>query len=113
MLSFPLTLTNSLASSYPLTNQTQEQRWCSPTIAFFPFPNTCHLPQICSPLVRKTNAKAHNILQGSSGSSEEQEQEEKYEVLSAVRSKYNDIVIVDTPKARMLLLDSTRMFQFS
>ncbi|XP_022767924.1 uncharacterized protein LOC111312150 isoform X2 [Durio zibethinus] len=35
------------------------------------------------------------------------EEEETFQVLTAVKSKYNDIVIVDTPKSRMLLLDST------
>ncbi|XVE98971.1 hypothetical protein REPUB_Repub03eG0155800 [Reevesia pubescens] len=37
----------------------------------------------------------------------EEEEEETFQVLTAVRSKYNDILIVDTPKSRMLLLDST------
>ena len=39
-----------------------------------------------------------------------EEEEEEYRVLTAIRSSYNDIVIVDTAQARMLLLDSTRMF---
>lgn len=38
---------------------------------------------------------------------EEEDEEENFQVVTAVRSKYNDIVIVDTPKSRMLLLDST------
>ncbi|KAK3035200.1 hypothetical protein RJ639_034588, partial [Escallonia herrerae] len=33
--------------------------------------------------------------------------EPEFQVLAAVRSTYNDIVIVDTPESRMLLLDST------
>ncbi|XXG43447.1 hypothetical protein AAC387_Pa01g3482 [Persea americana] len=38
---------------------------------------------------------------------DEQQQEEHFSVLASVRSRYNDIVIVDTPKSRLLLLDST------
>ncbi|XP_062016030.1 uncharacterized protein LOC133732483 [Rosa rugosa] len=34
-------------------------------------------------------------------------EEEEYQVLTAIRSSYNEIVIVDTAQARMLLLDST------
>ncbi|XVF56354.1 hypothetical protein PTKIN_Ptkin06aG0113200 [Pterospermum kingtungense] len=37
----------------------------------------------------------------------QEEEEETFQVVTAVKSKYNDIVIVDTPKSRMLLLDST------
>ncbi|XP_038876687.1 uncharacterized protein LOC120069080 isoform X3 [Benincasa hispida] len=38
---------------------------------------------------------------------EDEEEEEVFQVLTAVTSNYNDIVIVDTPKSRMLLLDSS------
>uniref|UniRef100_A0A2P2JQX1 Uncharacterized protein LOC105110830 isoform X2 n=1 Tax=Rhizophora mucronata TaxID=61149 RepID=A0A2P2JQX1_RHIMU len=38
---------------------------------------------------------------------QEKEEDEEYQVLITTRSNYNHIVIVDTPKARMLLLDST------
>uniref|UniRef100_A0A0A0K7K7 PABS domain-containing protein n=1 Tax=Cucumis sativus TaxID=3659 RepID=A0A0A0K7K7_CUCSA len=38
---------------------------------------------------------------------DEDEEEEVFQVLTAVTSDYNDIVIVDTPKSRMLLLDSS------
>ncbi|XWS58864.1 hypothetical protein CRYUN_Cryun08bG0071500 [Craigia yunnanensis] len=34
-------------------------------------------------------------------------EEETFQVLTAVKSRYNDILIVDTPTSRMLLLDST------
>ncbi|KAG6791435.1 hypothetical protein POTOM_000554 [Populus tomentosa] len=49
----------------------------------------------------------HYRVQGSSSDSNKVEQEEEYKVLTAVKSQYNDILIVDTPKTRMLLLDST------
>lgn len=38
----------------------------------------------------------------------DEEEEEDYQVLTAVRSMYNEIMVVDSPKSRMLLLDSTR-----
>lgn len=38
---------------------------------------------------------------------ETQNAEEDYQVLGAIRSNYNDIVVVDTLKSRFLLLDST------
>ncbi|KAK7243671.1 hypothetical protein RIF29_38480 [Crotalaria pallida] len=34
-------------------------------------------------------------------------EEESFQVLTAMKTDYNDIVIVDTPKSRMLLLDSS------
>ncbi|XP_021297486.1 uncharacterized protein LOC110426565 isoform X1 [Herrania umbratica] len=34
-------------------------------------------------------------------------EEETFQVLTAVKTRYNDILVVDTPKSRMLLLDST------
>ncbi|XP_059662070.1 uncharacterized protein LOC132308102 isoform X2 [Cornus florida] len=36
-----------------------------------------------------------------------EEDDDEFQLLTALRSRYNDIVIVDTPKSRMLLLDST------
>lgn len=35
-------------------------------------------------------------------------EEENFQVLTAIHTQYNDILIVDTPQSRMLLLDSTR-----
>jgi hypothetical protein len=66
----------------------------------------------CSRLTQKPNAHTTTNLQvqGSSSDSNKEEQEEEYKVLTAVKSQYNDILIVDTPKTRMLLLDSTRNF---
>lgn len=37
------------------------------------------------------------------------QEDEDFQVLTATRSHYNDIVILDTPKSRVLLLDSSRM----
>ncbi|GAU33262.1 hypothetical protein TSUD_279360 [Trifolium subterraneum] len=37
----------------------------------------------------------------------EEEEEESFQVLTSLKSDYNDIMIVDTPKSRMLLLDSS------
>lgn len=39
---------------------------------------------------------------------DDDEEEEDFQVLTAVQTSYNHIVIVDTPKSRLLLLDSTR-----
>ena len=42
------------------------------------------------------------------------EEKEEFQVLTATTSYYNDIVIVDTPQSRMLLLDSSSTtFRFS
>lgn len=43
----------------------------------------------------------------------EEEKEEEFQVLSALRSSFNDILIIETPNSRMLLLDSTRMLSLS
>ncbi|KAA8525055.1 hypothetical protein F0562_007081 [Nyssa sinensis] len=49
-----------------------------------------------------------NALQGPAFDlAEEDDDEQEFQVVTAVRSNYNDIVILDTPKSRMLLLDST------
>ncbi|XP_065847897.1 uncharacterized protein [Euphorbia lathyris] len=53
-----------------------------------------------------TYRKRNLLLLHASSSSSESESEE-YHVLSAIKSEYNDILILDTPNARMLLLDST------
>ncbi|KAG9455323.1 hypothetical protein H6P81_008227 [Aristolochia fimbriata] len=46
-------------------------------------------------------------LQDSATANEKGNDDEELSVLIAMRSQYNDIVIVDSPKARYLLLDST------
>ncbi|KAJ8756244.1 hypothetical protein K2173_025056 [Erythroxylum novogranatense] len=75
---------------------------------YLPLPRAVSLTSTCSWVRRKAKVHVHSP-QGSREEvrEEEQEQEEEYQVLSAVRSKFNDIIIVDTAKARMLLLDST------
>ncbi|TXG48430.1 hypothetical protein EZV62_027724 [Acer yangbiense] len=69
---------------------------CSPNSPFFKSKFSSSIS--CLP-------KATNVT--TSSTHQEEEEEEEFQVLSAVRSKYNDIVIVDTPNSRMLLLDST------
>ena len=48
----------------------------------------------------KANAEKHEGRQQS-------QQEEEYQVLTQIRSNYNDIFILDTAKSRILLLDSS------
>ncbi|XP_057787294.1 uncharacterized protein LOC131004616 isoform X2 [Salvia miltiorrhiza] len=57
----------------------------------------------CKKLCRFSK-KAKAVLQPAAA---QQEEEEEFQVLTAVQSSYNNIVIVDTPKSRLLLLDST------
>ncbi|ESQ39535.1 hypothetical protein EUTSA_v10001195mg [Eutrema salsugineum] len=47
-------------------------------------------------------------IQQDSSREEDKEEEEDYWVVTAVRSRYNEIVIVDTAASRYLLLDSTK-----
>ncbi|KFK31628.1 hypothetical protein AALP_AA6G137400 [Arabis alpina] len=49
-----------------------------------------------------------NQVQQESSKGVDEEEEEKYWVLTAVRSRYNEIVIIDTLASRYLLLDSTK-----
>lgn len=58
------------------------------------------------PVSRFRKAKA--TTDSNNQQQQREDEEENFQVLTALRSKYNDIVIVDTPKSRMLLLDSTR-----
>ncbi|KAI3414412.1 uncharacterized protein J3R85_016303 [Psidium guajava] len=52
--------------------------------------------------------KRHAVVQGGEpNADQEEEDQEEFRVISAVRSEYNDIVIVDTARSRFLLLDST------
>ncbi|KAJ6702062.1 SAM-DEPENDENT METHYLTRANSFERASE SUPERFAMILY PROTEIN [Salix koriyanagi] len=103
-------LTWSPSSTPARTSCSQTHRWfctSSRTTNALSF----HIPfsLTCSRLTQKPNAHATTTLQvkGSSSDSKKEEQEEEYKVLTAVKSQYNDILIVDTPKTRMLLLDST------
>ncbi|XP_009368589.2 uncharacterized protein LOC103958090 isoform X2 [Pyrus x bretschneideri] len=60
---------------------------------------------------RKVKTKASNAdnqeVKLEEKNEEEEEEEEEFRVLTAMKSGFNDIVIVDTPKSRMLLLDSS------
>uniref|UniRef100_A0A6N2M937 PABS domain-containing protein n=1 Tax=Salix viminalis TaxID=40686 RepID=A0A6N2M937_SALVM len=103
-------LTWSPSSTPARTSCSQTHRWfctSSRTTNALSF----HIPfsLTCSRLTQKPNAHAATTLQvkGSSSDSKKEEQEEEYKVLTAMKSQYNDILIVDTPKTRMLLLDST------
>ncbi|KAE8099833.1 hypothetical protein FH972_017784 [Carpinus fangiana] len=63
--------------------------------------------------VRKLKAKAAKCRCASSARAaqqedEEEEEEEDFQVLAALRSSFNDILIIDTPNSRMLLLDSSQ-----
>ena len=83
---------------------TLNQQWCSLSL---------HSPKasILFPS-RQFNFKAKANAEFSPSASvvaTEAEEEESFQVLSIIKSDYNDIVIVDTPKARMLLLDSSRI----
>lgn len=57
-----------------------------------------------------TSSSSSSSKVGSSSSNREEEAE--VEVVTAVKSSYNDILIVDTPASRLLLLDSTCKFLF-
>jgi hypothetical protein len=66
--------------------------------------------------VGKLKAKAAKCRCASSARAaqqEDEEEEEDFQVLAALRSSFNDILIIDTPNSRMLLLDSTRMLYLS
>lgn len=52
--------------------------------------------------------KRRVVVQGTHpNSDQEEEDQEEFRVMTATRSQYNDIVIVDTGRSRFLLLDST------
>ncbi|KAF5729255.1 hypothetical protein HS088_TW21G01416 [Tripterygium wilfordii] len=77
-----------------------------------PFPSTSYFSKLSASRPcggRKANASCYANRECNEEQKQvsEEEEEEDYQVLTAVRSKYNDIVIVDTPKSRVLLLDST------
>lgn len=73
--------------------------------------STSEIGTRCSVSVSPVATVKANALQRPTYSAEEDEEDddngEDFQVLTAVRSNYNDIVIVETPKSRMLLLDST------
>ncbi|KAF8019139.1 hypothetical protein BT93_H3886 [Corymbia citriodora subsp. variegata] len=52
--------------------------------------------------------KRHVVVQGAHPNSDQEEEDpEEFRVMTAIKSEYNDIVIVDTARSRFLLLDST------
>ena len=59
--------------------------------------------------VPKLKVKATNS-QGSWAQEQQQQEEEDIKVVAAIRSQFNDILIVDTSVSRMLLLDSTCIY---
>ncbi|CAN7134296.1 unnamed protein product [Brassica rapa subsp. narinosa] len=65
-------------------------------------------PRFSVPFCIKQSDREERQIQKESSREEDKEEEEDYWVVTAVRSKYNEIVIVDTVDARYLLLDSTK-----
>ncbi|KAF8087377.1 hypothetical protein N665_0588s0044 [Sinapis alba] len=65
-------------------------------------------PRFSVPFCIKQSDREERQIQQESSRVEEEEEEEEYWVVTAVRSKYNEIVIVDTVDSRYLLLDSTK-----
>lgn len=108
-------LTNSLLLPPKLLTGTQTQTQLPATFQFnhsLPYNHS-------STLASSVSLWLHNVsrkFKTSSSTADKQEvemnknEEEEYQVLTAIKSSYNDIVIVDTAQSRMLLLDSTRMF---
>lgn len=64
-------------------------------------------PRFSVPFCIKQSDRDQKQIQQESSREEDKEDDEDYWVVTAVRSKYNEIVIVDTVDARYLLLDST------
>ncbi|KAL1193596.1 hypothetical protein V5N11_015523 [Cardamine amara subsp. amara] len=56
----------------------------------------------------KQSDRNERQIEQESGREEDKEEEEDYWVVTAIRSRYNEIVIVDTVASRYLLLDSTK-----
>ena len=99
-----LQLTNPVIPQFPPSNFCSQDHRYSSTNA------SCSL-SLSNPFSRLSKRRTRNIyaLHDSSNSgTSRNDGVEDYQVLTALRSIYNDIVIVDTPESRMLLLDSTR-----
>nr|KYP33323.1 hypothetical protein KK1_045833 [Cajanus cajan] len=76
---------------------------------FYPFPIAAIATHSLTPT---RNLKAHLSFSVTVAAQQQQQEletdeEENFEVLTAIKTNYNDILIVDTPKSRMLLLDSS------
>ncbi|CAN6895991.1 unnamed protein product [Brassica oleracea] len=65
-------------------------------------------PRFSVPFCIKQSDLDQKQIKQESSREEDKEEEDDYWVVTAVRSKYNEIVIVDTVDARYLLLDSTK-----
>ncbi|XP_022147906.1 uncharacterized protein LOC111016725 isoform X2 [Momordica charantia] len=64
--------------------------------------------EICSPTGKLTRATGDGSFRRVADEEEKEvEEEDAFQVLTAITSNYNDIVIVETPKSRVLLLDSS------
>ena len=80
----------------------------------FPFPslssrsNSTSISSVSSSISFHPKLKARAIPEPTA-----QDQQEDFQVLTAIKTEYNDIFILDTPKSRLLLLDSTRMLSFN
>ncbi|XP_052209819.1 uncharacterized protein LOC127813102 [Diospyros lotus] len=69
---------------------------------------SCCKSKFSSLLSSSSSIKKVHCVRGTAVSlAEEGNGEEEFQVVTAIRSNYNDIVILDTPQGRMLLLDST------
>ncbi|RVX03536.1 hypothetical protein CK203_027921 [Vitis vinifera] len=94
------------------------QIWCSSaTIPSFPYPSSCScsIPTFSagSPIFFHPKVKARAVPEPTGSASTAQDEQEDFQVLTAIKSEYNDILILDTPKSRLLLLDSTRMLSLT
>lgn len=89
------------------------QIWCpSATIPYFPLRSTS-IFSVRSSISFHPKVKACAAVPEPTGpASSAQDEQEDFQVLTAIRSEHNDIFILDTPKSRLLLLDSTRMLSF-
>ncbi|KAK4394270.1 hypothetical protein Sango_1897800 [Sesamum angolense] len=68
-----------------------------------------------SAAARKKGEQVKAVLQSAAAQKpeKEDEDEEDFQVLTAIKTVYNHILILDTPKSRLLLLDSTRIIPHS
>lgn len=94
------------------------QIWCSSaTIPSFPYPSSCSCStptfSAGSPIFFHPKVKARAVPEPTGSASTAQDEQEDFQVLTAIKSEYNDILILDTPKSRLLLLDSTRMLSLT
>ncbi|CAN1226011.1 hypothetical protein LINGRAPRIM_LOCUS1045 [Linum grandiflorum] len=106
-------LLNPVASPITINPCSEEFRRCFFTNGFPSSSrrkNIAFTPPSPPPLTRQRNFRSSdqdgsNVVSG--GQKGQAEGEEDLQLVTAVRSQYNHIAIVDTPSARVLLLDST------